>query len=243
VLISVVNTKGGVGKSSLSCHLAVWLAAQKLSVTLVDTDLQRSSSRWLEEMRKNMAEERQRQATERTQRRWEILERIQTVQQIDPVEIRDQIPQLTEDRDCVVADGPAREPDLTRALIEVADLALIPCGPSVLDLEASAVTIRIIKQVWKNQRGKEKSPVAVFLPNKAQLHMRLTQDLLEAAKTFEIPVATTPVRFLQSYADAPGQRSVVWWMGANAREAGEDLKILFTEVFTYVRKLAREQAE
>jgi chromosome partitioning protein len=243
MLISVVNTKGGVGKSSISCHLAVWLAAQDLSVTLIDTDLQRSSSRWLEEMRQRLVDEHQGLNTERVQKRLEILERLATIQQTDPLEIRDQVPEVEERSQIVVADGPARDIELTRALIEMSRLALIPCGPSVLDIEASAITIRIIKQVWKGQRRKEKLPLAMFLPNKAQLHMRLTQDLLEAAQTFEIPVASIPIRFLQSYADAPGQRNVVWWMGHSAKKAGEDLKGLFKEVITYVRESAREQAE
>src|SRR5262245_17026536 len=45
--IVFANTKGGVGKSTLAVHLAVWLHDQGRKVALLDTDKQRSSSSWI----------------------------------------------------------------------------------------------------------------------------------------------------------------------------------------------------
>ena len=47
--IVFANTKGGVGKSTLAVHLAVWLHDQGKKVALVDADKQRSSSPWVTE--------------------------------------------------------------------------------------------------------------------------------------------------------------------------------------------------
>jgi chromosome partitioning protein len=51
---------------------------------------------------------------------------------------------LVEQAQVVIADGPAGLAELTRALLMVCDLALIPCGPSALDLEASRMTVEVV---------------------------------------------------------------------------------------------------
>ena len=47
MIIAIINSKGGVGKSTLAVHLAAWLHEQGHSVTLADCDTQQSSSEWL----------------------------------------------------------------------------------------------------------------------------------------------------------------------------------------------------
>ena len=44
MIYALTNSKGGVGKSTLSVHLAVWLKEQGARVALVDSDVQGSSS-------------------------------------------------------------------------------------------------------------------------------------------------------------------------------------------------------
>ena len=49
MIIVVANSKGGVGKSTLSVHLAAWLREQGHRVTFADCDAQESSSQWIRE--------------------------------------------------------------------------------------------------------------------------------------------------------------------------------------------------
>lgn len=46
-VIAIVNRKGGSGKSTLSTHLAAWLAHQGVAVMLGDVDRQQSTRAWL----------------------------------------------------------------------------------------------------------------------------------------------------------------------------------------------------
>ena len=48
-VLAFTNSKGGVGKSTLSVHLVVHLLEQGRSVALVDADVQGSSSKWIQE--------------------------------------------------------------------------------------------------------------------------------------------------------------------------------------------------
>jgi chromosome partitioning protein len=49
-VISFVNTKGGVGKSTLAVHLAVWLADRGCRVALLDADDQATAAKWVAEI-------------------------------------------------------------------------------------------------------------------------------------------------------------------------------------------------
>ena len=46
-IIAIANQKGGVGKTTLTVHLATWLADQERSVIVVDTDPQANATAWM----------------------------------------------------------------------------------------------------------------------------------------------------------------------------------------------------
>jgi chromosome partitioning protein len=205
MLIAMVNSKGGVGKSTLALHLAVWCHESGYRTILLDCDLQRSSSQWLAEAEQGM--------------------RVVALQSED--EVIEQAPVLQREADIVIADGPAGLKELTRALLLVCDLALIPCGPSVLDLRAVSEAIRVVKQAQSIRGG---LPEAKLIQNKVQPRYRLSRELQDASRALAIPVAQNSVGLRQAYADAVGQGSVVWRMGTQAQTAAEELNRLFLEL-------------
>ena len=114
-IIAVANSKGGVGKSTLAVHLAAWLHKQGHKVTLADCDAQQSSSEWIKEAVPEI-----------------------NVQRLEsPDEIIEELPSLDQEADYVVADGPGSNTDTSRALLCRADLAIIPCKASMLEVRGT----------------------------------------------------------------------------------------------------------
>ena len=208
MILALTNSKGGVGKSTLAVHLAVWLSEQGNKVALVDSDVQGASSLWLHEACPEIK-----------------VIRLQTAD-----DILDQVPKIQAEVQHVVVDGPAGLSEITRTILFLTDLAFLPCGPSVLDLRAASDAIRVVRQVQMIRKG---PPKAVLIPNKLQVQYRLSQELLETAKTLEIPAASG-LRLRQAFADAAGQGTVVWRMQTqSARDASAEIQYLFTELLAY----------
>lgn len=206
-VIALTNSKGGVGKSTVAVHLAAWGSAQGRRTALVDADAQGASSVWLQEAEPAIP-----------------ISRLQT-----PDEILDQVPRLATQFDLLVIDGPAGLSEVTRAVLLVADLALLPCGPSVLDLRALQEAIRVVGQAQRIRGG---PPQAVLVPNKLQVQYRLTQELLATVQSLGVP-ALGGLRLRQAFADAAGQGTLVWRLGLRGAAATEEITRLFEEVNRY----------
>ena len=205
MIVAMSNSKGGVGKSTLAVHLAVYLKELGADVMLVDADAQGSSSVWLRETMPGLD-----------------VVRLQT-----PDVILDRLPELARKCDFLVVDGPAGLSEVTRAILLLADLAVLPCGPSVLDLRAAHDAIRVVRQAQAIRRG---PPRAVLVPNKLQVQYRLSREFLETAQRLEIP-ATPGLRLRQAFADAAGQGTVVWKLGERGKSAATEIKELFDGLF------------
>lgn len=206
MLIATTNSKGGVGKTTLAVHLAVWLHERGNKVVLVDCDVQESSSAWVAEAEPGL-----------------IVVRLHT-----PDEILEELPELLADS-TVVADGPAGLAEQTRALLLLAELALVPLGPSVLDLRAAAQAVRVLEQARKVRRGA--GPSGLLVLNRLQARTRLGREVAEAASDLNIPVAQSLLSLRQAFADACGQGTVVWRMGAHARAAAVEMEKLLEEIW------------
>ena len=208
MILALSNSKGGVGKTTLAVHLAVWMAEQGRNVAFVDSDVQGSSSGWLQEAAPEM----------------------QTFRLVTPEDVVAQLPQIQARFDYVIADGPAGLSEVTRAILCLADLALFPCGPSILDLRAVIEAINVLKKIQAFRQG---LPQMLIVPNKLQHQYRLSKELLQTIQGWGMPVGDG-IRLRQAYADAAGQGTVVWRMASrSAREASAELQFLFQQLSTY----------
>lgn len=217
MIIVVANSKGGVGKSTLAVHLAAWLHEQGYTVILADCDTQHSSSEWIKE----------------------AVPDLKTVVLADPEEILEELPQLSEEADYVIADGPGSNTETTRALLMRADLALVPAKASMLEIRALGQATKALRHAQSVRKG---PPPGIIVQSMVGKHYRLTQDMKDAAAALKLPLAKTALTLKQIYADAPGQGSVVWHMGARGRPASAEVQALFREVLPAATKALRRQA-
>lgn len=123
-----------------------------------------------------------------------------------PDDIMEQAPKIIDQFDVVIADGPAGLDQVTRLLLLHADIAILPCGPSELDLSAAHQAIRVVRQAQLYRKG---PPLALFIPNRIETTHRLSKELLETAESIGIP-SLPHIKKRSSIADCSGQGTVVW---------------------------------
>jgi chromosome partitioning protein len=205
MIIAIVNSKGGVGKSTIAGNLAAWLHELGHRVILGDCDAQQSSSEWLQEALPEMPVTRMATADE----------------------VLDELPVLRKEADYVVCDGPGSQTETSRALLMWADLAVIPCKASMFEARALDKNTGFVRQAQAIRDG---APEAVAVLSMVGRDYRLTKDMREAANALQLSLVETPVTLRQAYADAPGQATFVWKMGYQARDAAEEIDRLFREL-------------
>jgi chromosome partitioning protein len=152
MMIVFANTKGGVGKSTLATHLAVWLHDSGYKTGLLDTDKQRSSSQWIAEAE-----------SEITLAVADTPENCATAAQ-----------ELKESCDFVVGDGPGGLDDVSRTLLILADLAVFPISPSILDLRSVQQATGILRYAQGINRGR---PDGRLVLNKMRTRDKISQEL------------------------------------------------------------------
>lgn len=199
------NQKGGVGKSTLAVHLAVWLHDRGCKTSLLDCDKQRSSSQWIAEAEPAI-----------------------TVAVADtPEECVSEAQGLAVSRHLIVGDGPAGLCDLSRTLLLLADLALFPISPSVLDLRSVQQATSILRYAQGINRGR---PDGRLILNKMRTRDNISRELRAAAPTLGVQCAHNVIRDLQAYRDAAQQGTVVTRLGKRAAQASSDISSLFHEL-------------
>ena len=126
--VALISMKGGSGKTTATVHIAVAAAQQGRNVALIDTDPQQSTVRWGD-------------------RRAAALPVVLTV---PPSRLAAELQRCADaGTDLAIIDTPPRagSDNAAQAAAKVADLVLLPCGPSVLDVEAVADTSARVRAV------------------------------------------------------------------------------------------------
>ena len=152
---------------------------------------------------------------------------MKAVRLANPDIILNELPTLGQDADYVIADGPGSQTETSRALLLRADMAIVPCKASMLEVRALAKATDVLRQAQDIRAGQPKAIIVLSMIGKKY---RLTKDMKDAASALNLPLATTAMTLRQIYADAPGQGATVWDMGARAREAAAEVEHLFREM-------------
>ena len=124
MIISFVNQKGGVGKTTTAINLAASLKRRNNNLLFIDADPQGSAMRW-HAVESNNA--------------FEILHHP------DPINKED-IEALSQNYDYVVIDAPPAISDITKSILAVTELSIIPLSPSSLDIWSCKGTLEMIEE-------------------------------------------------------------------------------------------------
>jgi chromosome partitioning protein len=177
IIITVAQRKGGVGKTTLAVCLAGELSARNYGVALIDSDPQRSACQWAELGSLEFPVYEIGLETE-TVANW--AREVKSVQ-----------------ADIVVIDTAPSERQLG-ASIAVADLILVPCTGSGLDVEATDQTIRIINAV----RERRASPLSVILvPNRVDRRTLEGRQLEKELESFG-EIVSQPIGYRSAFVRA-----------------------------------------
>ncbi len=129
--------------------------------------------------------------------------------------------------DLIVGDGPAGLDDVSRTLLILADLAILPLTPSILDLRSVQQATDVLKFAQGINGGK---PDGRIVLNKMKTRDSISKELSAAAQTLGVKVASTVIRDLQAYRDAAGQATSVARLGKKGKSAADEVDALFREL-------------
>lgn len=184
MIISVLNQKGGVGKTTLAVHISAALARQGARVLLIDADPQGSALDW----------SASRQA-----------EPLFHVVGLPKANLHKEVPAHAENYDHIVIDGPPRVNELARSAILAADQIIIPVQPSPYDVWAADEIVTLIREA---QTFKEDIRSA-FVINRKIVNTAIGRDVKEALASYQLPVLDANVCQRVSFAESAATGSTV----------------------------------
>lgn len=164
--ISLLAQKGGAGKTTLALHWAVEAdVGRKTSVAVIDIDLQGSAASW--SLRRD--------------------EDTPVMLQANEDDVRKAVNLCGKNGvSYVFIDTMPRVEKSTLEAAKVSDLAVIPCSPAILDIEAIGATVEIIGRV---------GVPGVIVINQGRPSSRINEKAADVLRQYGLPVC--PVRIMR----------------------------------------------
>ncbi len=195
MILSVLNLKGGVGKTTISTNLAVGFALRGKKVCLVDTDIQqKSAADWHEK------------------RDTELEPKINVFSTSKPGQIDSGVRELAKMYDVVIVDGTPQAGEITDRAILVSNVVVIPLEPSIYSLD-SFHNFHENLQFLLAKREMVGDPVAVrILINKVIQGTKVSKEINEALADYGVPILKTQLinRTVYARSAAEGKGVLEW---------------------------------
>lgn len=210
-IIALAGQKGGSGKSTLAINLAAEMLGRGLRVLLVDADPQGTARTW-----GAVANEAGHAAPTIVSMGADLWK-------------PHQLPKLAETFDVVVVDCPPRHAEVQRAALMVANLALLPCGPSAHDAWALAESVELVTAAQQTRRELAAAAVVTRKVVATSIGKAARDSLAETG----LDVLRTELGFRVAYQEAPATGLGVTEY-APTSEAADEVRALANEVLEMV---------
>lgn len=209
-VITLLNSKGGVGKTTLAINLSHLLAGKKL---LVDADPQASLSDWYDLFAAIPHLD------------YECVEATKRGALQSACDMGCEL-----DYNYCVIDTPGKIHDLTGAALGFSDLVIIPIQPSPLDVWATVDSLDLVRAARK---ANPKLNAALVI-NKAIANSTITQDIRNAVAEIDpsLTLANTVIHGRLSFVRSINEGKTIFYMRDNA--AIQEIHNLFNELEAYL---------
>jgi len=192
-IIGLVQVKGGAGRSTIATNLAGELSRFQ-DVALLDCDLPQATSASWAALREQAGQAGRLQAD--------------TVR--DHRELVNKVEALERKVGAIILDGPPRLAEMSRAIILLSDLCLVPVSASAAEVWATSDLLVLIEDARKMRKVN-----ARLLWTRFRAHTRLAQELAaEADKALKLQALKSALGYRVAYPEALG-------LGRTAAEMGD----------------------
>ncbi len=163
MIISILNQKGGVGKTTLSINLHRELILSGRETILVDTDPQGTARDY------------------NAMGNGEFF----NVIGLDRASLHKDIKTVQKKYDWIILDGAPRLEEMAVAAIKCSDIVLIPVQPSPLDIWGTSDLVELIKARRELTNG---SPKTAFIISRRLVNTTIGKQASEVLEGFDLPV-------------------------------------------------------
>lgn len=207
MIIALCGQKGGVGKSTTALCLAALAQGRGQRVLLVDADPQGTTRTWGDV------------ATETGHASPTVIAMGATMHRPG------QLPSVAANYDLTVIDCPPRHGDIQRSALMVADIAILPCGPTAADAWALTATLEVIEDA---QLLREELDACILITRK-QRRTAIGKGARALLESTGLPVLSTELGYRVAY-----QEALASGLGVNAYAprdpAAREIETLLTEL-------------